>query len=373
MPTYADDRIGRTIYADNIKLLKLKERRSPSTSAIRAGMRLMANDYAELVERIDTIDSDKIVTPQEKIILKTQWDSLNSLRTVTHQKAEEAGITGQTLYGEYVSAYQDLADIMAIILDPDEIDNDIDLTDLPDLSTTFETYFTKASLVEEQLYQLETGMLNGMDYRVKLDVLVMATENPVKLDGTSSTLSVQLLHNGLDVTADYPSTCFSWYRSTEDAEADNLWNLDHTTTSKTLVVTKNDLVYGYASFICKFQYTYSETMFVQKYGFTTLSIEVPGPQGEQGEAYIVVIESSHGDKFKPGEGMTTTLRPKVFLNGEDITSTIPDSAFRWRRQSFHEPNDDLLWNSNHVAGYRTIEVTANDVSARATFFCDIIM
>jgi hypothetical protein len=104
----------------------------------------------------------------------------------------------------------------------------------------------------------------------------------------------------------------------------------------------------------------------------SVSLVEDGEQGPQGEAYVVVIESTNGDVFKPGEMMTTMLRPKIFLNGEDVTSSIPDSWFRWRRKSFYEPNDDLTWNSNHTAGYRSIEVTANDISARATFFCDVV-
>jgi hypothetical protein len=98
----------------------------------------------------------------------------------------------------------------------------------------------------------------------------------------------------------------------------------------------------------------------------------PGPQGLQGEAYVVVIESSNGDVFKPGEAMHTTLRARVFLNGAEVTQTIPDSVFSWRRKSFYEPNDDALWNSNHTAGYRTIDVTADSVNGRATYFCDIV-
>ena len=97
-----------------------------------------------------------------------------------------------------------------------------------------------------------------------------------------------------------------------------------------------------------------------------------GDTGAQGEAFVVVVESSNGGVFKPGESMQTTLQARVFLNGEEVTTTIPDSRIRWRRKSFYEPNDDLLWNSNHMAGYRTIDVTANDVYARATFFCDIV-
>ncbi len=88
-----------------------------------------------------------------------------------------------------------------------------------------------------------------------------------------------------------------------------------------------------------------------------------------------VIESSNGDVFKPGQAMTTILRPRCFRNGLEITDTLPDSAFRWTRTSFYPqpaPNDDATWNQNHAAGYRTIEVTAASIYARATYTVDII-
>lgn len=94
---------------------------------------------------------------------------------------------------------------------------------------------------------------------------------------------------------------------------------------------------------------------------------------DSGRAYVVIIESSNGSVFKPGENMSTTLTAFVFLNGNDITSSVPSSWFRWRRESFYAQDDDLVWNSIHNTGYKYIEVTANDVNARATFFCDIII
>lgn len=88
-----------------------------------------------------------------------------------------------------------------------------------------------------------------------------------------------------------------------------------------------------------------------------------------------VIESSNGTIFKPGESMSTILTARVFRNGLEITSEIPESRFRWRRQSFYPqfpPNDDATWNSNHNSGYKAIEVTAHDIESRATYFCDIL-
>lgn len=89
-----------------------------------------------------------------------------------------------------------------------------------------------------------------------------------------------------------------------------------------------------------------------------------------------VIESSNGDVFKPTQSMTTILTPRCFRNGLEITSTIPDSAFCWTRVSFYPqspPNDDATWNANHAAGYRTIEITADSIYARATYTVAITM
>jgi hypothetical protein len=87
---------------------------------------------------------------------------------------------------------------------------------------------------------------------------------------------------------------------------------------------------------------------------------------------LTVVESTNGDKFKPGLSTTTTLFPRIFKNGIEITNTLPDSSFRWTRKSFFSPNDDALWNSNHANGYRTVEVTTDTINARATYTLEIL-
>lgn len=87
------------------------------------------------------------------------------------------------------------------------------------------------------------------------------------------------------------------------------------------------------------------------------------------------IQSTNGDKFRPGQSVSTTLIPRVFKNGLEITDTLPDSAFRWIRQSFFPqvpPNDDYSWNQNHATGFRTIEVSTDSVHARATYTLEIL-
>ena len=368
MPTYADDRIGRTIYADNIKLLKLKERKTPSYTAQRAGLQLMSVDYSELINRIDRMDSDSIITPQEKTILKSQWESLNALRMNTLNNAERFGIENQTLFLEYISAYDSLASTMNFILDPLNMDKDADLSEQPDLSTLFEAYYQKAVLVDEKIFRYETGMIGGLDYRVRLDVLLRASIDPLPLDGTPSVLSVTVKRDGEDVTSEYEDSCFTWSRSSEDKNADAIWNSNPLLVGKSISVTVDDLVYGYATFLCEFHYNYSETMYIAKTGIMTLSKEIPGPPGE--DSISVQIFSSNGNIFRNGQAYTI-MTATVWQGDDDITSQIDASKFTWERTSGNAVADESWNTSSKAIGHKSIELTPEDIIGRSVFACHV--
>lgn len=87
------------------------------------------------------------------------------------------------------------------------------------------------------------------------------------------------------------------------------------------------------------------------------------------------IQSSNGDKFRPGQSVSTVLSARVFKNGQEVTDSLPDSAFKWTRKSVlaqAPPNDDVTWNYNHQSGYRTVEVTTDSIYARATYTLEIL-
>lgn len=95
---------------------------------------------------------------------------------------------------------------------------------------------------------------------------------------------------------------------------------------------------------------------------------------EDGVEYVVKIESSNGNVFKRGEARRTVLSARVFRNGVEVTDEIPTSGFKWFRQSMDPqpaPYDDSTWNYNHSSGFKSVEVSVDDVLARATFTCDI--
>lgn len=93
-----------------------------------------------------------------------------------------------------------------------------------------------------------------------------------------------------------------------------------------------------------------------------------------GMTYNVTIESTNGFVFRVGEARTTILSARVFRNGVEITDTIPSSSFSWRRVSIIgrvPPFDDTTWNTEHSSGYKQIVVDIDEVSSRASFFCDV--
>lgn len=86
-------------------------------------------------------------------------------------------------------------------------------------------------------------------------------------------------------------------------------------------------------------------------------------------SFKVEIISSNGTVFKEGP-FTTTLEARVYENGIDVTNTIAAAEFTWTRVST-DPAADNAWNNKYVSGAKTINITAADVSQRATFFCEL--
>lgn len=85
--------------------------------------------------------------------------------------------------------------------------------------------------------------------------------------------------------------------------------------------------------------------------------------------YKCELHSSNGTEFKNGD-ITTTMYVVVYKGKDDITSTLPNSAFIWKKTN-KDGTDDTTWNNNHVGVGSTIQVTKDDVFQKATFWCDI--
>lgn len=91
---------------------------------------------------------------------------------------------------------------------------------------------------------------------------------------------------------------------------------------------------------------------------------------EEKKMYRLVITSSNGNIFKNGS-IATTLSAQVYSWDDNITDTLDPNQFIWTRVS-DDADADKLWNAAHYGGAKSVDITADDVYVRATFFCDLI-
>ncbi len=117
MPTVADDRTGRTIYADDIKLIKRRLANTPSRSVEKANLQLINVDRSQLFSRLDSMDSDSTVSPVEKKNLQREWTSILSDRNQLLSQALKWGIVDQSVYLNYTAAFASLSQMMTVVLD----------------------------------------------------------------------------------------------------------------------------------------------------------------------------------------------------------------------------------------------------------------
>ena len=91
---------------------------------------------------------------------------------------------------------------------------------------------------------------------------------------------------------------------------------------------------------------------------------------ENNVTYKIEIFSTNGNAFR-NDIIDTTLIAIVYKGKEDITASLPQSAFRWKRVSDNAAGD-AVWNQIHETFYSNILViTGDDVDGRAVFNCQV--
>lgn len=360
---------GRSLVVDEVIEVKGTKKDYVARFTQELDSQLLKRDTSVIQAQIDVISSDVHITPQEKQILAREYHTITSNHTVMVSKAEEQGITGTSEYLSYISAFNSLGNYLQPILA--DMGSTSEIASHQEMTELFNNYYDTSSILEERFFKNTTGMLDGLDWREKFEVSINSTLGlSVPIDNTPTVLSVMLLHNGEDVTADYADSDFSWIRVSEDRDADVLWEEGKNLTGKSLTVSYDDLVNGYAAFMCRFESYYSETMYYSKSGSITLSKEVPGPPGE--DAYQLQIISHNGTVFRTTDIFSTVMEARVWQGGEEITASFLDEDFRWRRVS-EDTSADELWNAAHYStGGRTLTITQDDVVGRSNFFCDLL-
>lgn len=87
------------------------------------------------------------------------------------------------------------------------------------------------------------------------------------------------------------------------------------------------------------------------------------------DAYSVQIFTSDGNNFINGN-ISTTLTACVYKGSQEITQTIPDNLFCWKRTSANA-DGDTVWNELHTGIGRYLTISDEDIYRRAMFTCEV--
>lgn len=95
---------------------------------------------------------------------------------------------------------------------------------------------------------LDEKIDNVAIYEVKIDA-----PQGTNIRGQTIQLDARLFKNSVDVTDEYDASCFIWTRQSKDSYGDIYWNNNHSTGTKSIIVTANDVRIS-SDFKCTFTY-----------------------------------------------------------------------------------------------------------------------
>ena len=82
------------------------------------------------------------------------------------------------------------------------------------------------------------------------------------------------------------------------------------------------------------------------------------------QVFTLVTDSSSGNVFN--NNIATVLSARVFKGNSDITTSLPNTSFKWKRTS-EDTTGDTAWNSAHV-NTKNVIITPSDVSGTIGIF-----
>lgn len=97
----------------------------------------------------------------------------------------------------------------------------------------------------------------------------------------------------------------------------------------------------------------------------------PGDRGADGYSFTIGILSSNGNTFRMSQAVDTTLTVQVLKNGVDITESMEDYRFNWKRRTGNEEADTNWNNSSKGSSRKSIHVTIDDCLGRTVFECEV--
>ena len=115
------------------------------------------------------------------------------------------------------------------------------------LDVEFTTIQSDVKTVQSDVNKLDEKIESSATY-----TLYIETPNGNKMTPSGLILNAHLFKNSNEITNEYDDSYFIWTRHSSDSYGDSYWNDQHSTGTKMLIVTAND-VYKDATFQCKFE------------------------------------------------------------------------------------------------------------------------
>lgn len=289
---------GNSILVDEVIETKGSQRQRAETSLRILDAQLVRRNVGSLLKWVGNADSDGIITVQEKQFLFRERSSIHASYSMSFVQAEKWHIEEDSIFTNFQDAYLALMEKLDELLANPFEDTEINYS----LKDLFETYYQKLVVLENLIFQFTTGLLDGLDDRSKIEVVIGSSEgtsiNPV---GNEVILSASLIYDGENKTEEYDESCFNWERLSLNSALDDIWNSENEemlSSSKTITITKNDLVNRAATFVCRFYYEKPDGLHYSQIGFLSITEQIPGPKGEDGrDATYVIPHSSHLFRF----------------------------------------------------------------------------
>lgn len=320
---------GKSFVVSGLKVIGADSRNRAEAvkTAVRssAGTWTMQLQYADLKKRVSDAVSDNILTPKEKKELQRQWLAIEGMYGTLVEQARTLGLDdesddGHGTYQEYLDVY----DALKAAVDKLFYDMDSQSTiDGAALQALFQTYYLRDTALNKLLYSRSHGDVEG-----KLDAVYVKS-----IDYTYAVTATQ----------DQPEDATSTTIPTMSEENKYLWQ-------KEVVTYKNGTTHEYISLLA----VYGDK----------------GATGDDGKSFTVVIESTNGSIFRM-PNVSTTLLCRVYVNDEEVTDTIDESAFKWTRKSTDTQSDEKWNTSSKAIGHRTVDITSDDCIGRTVFNCTV--
>lgn len=332
---------GKTLIVDKIIERKTSKKQSDTVKERYYAQAIMQSNYSKLQEKLLEVASDNFLSTTEKSQLRKDVLSIDStFASIIAQTQElkfnsEASDHYQT-YLELNNNYDDFKEFINPFLEtetPESIDSNF-------LETKLNNYYNSVSTIEQAIFQVLYGSTKKIDIELTSEFFVFEDANTPAYE---------------------PQTIQAYLKTWDLLENSTLYvneSLKEIPDTGIITISLEDI-------------TNLEEVSLR---FVSGELEITKKIRKVfngNDAIQIQIYSSDGNAFRVGQA-NTTLKAYVFKGEIDITDSLDDSLFSWKRKSSGTNLQDEIWNTSSKAiGSKTLLVTAEDTIGRTNFFCEV--